>query len=289
MASPHRRNKAVYMIQPLNFSLGSLQVCRCYQMWQHPTFQLMARILQSHLCNIKLLLHRQMFTSKEVRITEWYSKAILLMLLWVVWHQVRQRCCQRKNSNQKRLGWKLHTQATRQHWRKFSRIYSMVGLAKRASLFWTYPSGYLVTSRILVCHLFPCKPIPTDISGQGLIVDEVGLHSDRIRLWGEFNNAWLGIFQKQKDMLETGHRILPPQSLMSQEFINKMMKDLIRMCDGIESHGLVDYQYGVAEERIVMSMFFWLHTQCLNSANHYFQSRKKFLICRNLLLLEALD
>lgn len=59
-------------------------------------------------------------------------------------------------------------------------------------------------------------------------------------------------------MLELGQQIIAPHSLMSQEFINKMIKDLIRMCDGIESHGLVDYQYGVAEERIVLSKFFIL-------------------------------
>jgi len=40
---------------------------------------------------------------------------------------------------------------------------------------------------------------------------------------------------------------------MSQDFIKKMAKDLIRMCDAVEKHGLVDYQYGVAEERIIMS------------------------------------
>jgi hypothetical protein len=40
---------------------------------------------------------------------------------------------------------------------------------------------------------------------------------------------------------------------MTQEFINKMAKDLIRMCDVVEKHGLVDYQYGVAEEQIIMS------------------------------------
>jgi hypothetical protein len=53
--------------------------------------------------------------------------------------------------------------------------------------------------------------------------------------------------------LESGQRIQPPQSLMSQDFIKKMAKDLIRMCDAVEKHGLVDYQYGVAEERIIMS------------------------------------
>ena len=55
-------------------------------------------------------------------------------------------------------------------------------------------------------------------------------------------------------MLETGQRVQHPQSLMSQEFINKMAKDLIRMCDVIEKHGLIDYQYGVAEEQIIQGM-----------------------------------
>lgn len=55
-------------------------------------------------------------------------------------------------------------------------------------------------------------------------------------------------------MLETGQRVQHPQTLMSQDFINKMAKDLIRMCDSIEKHGLVDYQYGVAEEQIVLGM-----------------------------------
>ena len=41
---------------------------------------------------------------------------------------------------------------------------------------------------------------------------------------------------------------------MTQDFIAKMAKDLIRMCDLVEKHGLVDYQYGVAEEQIMMSM-----------------------------------
>lgn len=84
-------------------------------------------------------------------------------------------------------------------------------------------------------------------------MDEANLHSERIRLWGEFNAAWLGIFQKQKDLLESGIRVVPPQGLMTLEFINKMAKHLIRMCDVVEKYGLVDYQYGVAEEQIMAS------------------------------------
>jgi len=41
---------------------------------------------------------------------------------------------------------------------------------------------------------------------------------------------------------------------MPVELINKMASDLIRMCDSIDNHGLVDYQYGVAEEQILDRM-----------------------------------
>ena len=40
------------------------------------------------------------------------------------------------------------------------------------------------------------------------------------------------------------------QSLLSSEQIIKLGSELLRLCDGIERHGLVDYQYGVWEEQI---------------------------------------
>lgn len=92
-----------------------------------------------------------------------------------------------------------------------------------------------------------------DASHPGLTVDDPPKRGDRIRLWGEFNTAWLSIFQKQKDML--GLQLQPPQDLMPRDLINKMAKDLIRMCDAIEKYGLVDYQYGIAEEQIIASKF----------------------------------
>jgi hypothetical protein len=122
-------------------------------------------------------------------------------------------------------------------------------------------SSLLEVSEWLLGHVgdlgmprFFCSIFKLIVSDEGLTADEVTLHADRIRLWGEFNTAWLSIFQRQKDMLETGQRIQQPQSLMSQDFIAKMAKDLIRMCDVIEKHGLVDYQYGVAEEQIIQGM-----------------------------------
>ncbi|TGJ86485.1 hypothetical protein E0Z10_g2322 [Xylaria hypoxylon] len=85
----------------------------------------------------------------------------------------------------------------------------------------------------------------------GLTGDEEALHQDRIKLWHDFNHAWLSLFQKQKDMLESG---LPPQrgqSLVAEEDLRKMGQEIIRLCNGIERHGLVDYECGVWEELII--------------------------------------
>ncbi|KAK9775574.1 hypothetical protein AB5N19_04690 [Seiridium cardinale] len=89
------------------------------------------------------------------------------------------------------------------------------------------------------------------VSELGLVVDNPDLHGDRIKLWKDFNHAWLGLLLKQKDMAESG---VPPQrgqTLISEEGLKKLGKELVRLCDGIERHGLVDYEYGVWEEHIV--------------------------------------
>lgn len=87
----------------------------------------------------------------------------------------------------------------------------------------------------------------------GLVLDNQDLHNDRIKLWNDFNHAWLGLFQKQKDMMEAGVTPQRGQTVISEEGLKKMGKELVRLCDGIERHGLVDYEYGVWEEHIVAS------------------------------------
>ncbi|KAK4241112.1 hypothetical protein C8A03DRAFT_30716 [Achaetomium macrosporum] len=85
----------------------------------------------------------------------------------------------------------------------------------------------------------------------GLTSDDQHLHDDRIKLWNDFNHAWLAMFQRQKEMMESGQQLQRPQTLISQEGLKKMGKSLVRYCDSIERHGLVDYQYGVWEEQII--------------------------------------
>ncbi|KAI8633149.1 hypothetical protein F5Y19DRAFT_291673 [Xylariaceae sp. FL1651] len=85
----------------------------------------------------------------------------------------------------------------------------------------------------------------------GLAGDEEDLHADRIKLWRDFNHAWLSLCQKQKEMLESGAPPQRGQSLVSEEGLRKMGQEIVRLCNGIERHGLVDYEYGVWEELII--------------------------------------
>ncbi|KAI1377319.1 hypothetical protein F4677DRAFT_52756 [Hypoxylon crocopeplum] len=85
----------------------------------------------------------------------------------------------------------------------------------------------------------------------GLTADDENLHRDRIKMWQDFNHAWLSLFQKQKDMMESGLQLQRGQTLIGEEDLKKMGKEIVRLCDGIDRHGLVDYEYGVWEEPII--------------------------------------
>ena len=89
----------------------------------------------------------------------------------------------------------------------------------------------------------------------GLVRDEQELHGERLKLWNDFNLCWLAVLQRQKDntqeMLGTGQSPQPPQSILQEDFLERMGRELVRLCDNMERHGLVDYQMGVWEEEII--------------------------------------
>jgi hypothetical protein len=91
----------------------------------------------------------------------------------------------------------------------------------------------------------------TSMALPGLASDDQNLHGDRLKLWNDFNHAWLAMLQKQKDQMESEQR----SQLISRDDLEKMGKELVRLCDSIERHGLVDYEYGVWEEQIIGSQF----------------------------------
>ncbi|WZH50365.1 hypothetical protein QYS62_011609 [Fusarium acuminatum] len=88
----------------------------------------------------------------------------------------------------------------------------------------------------------------------GLNIDDTNLHADRIQLWNDLNYAWLGLGQRQIELMVSNQQLSTSQSLVSKVMVREMGNELIRLCDGIERHGLVDYQYGVHEDRITAGM-----------------------------------
>jgi hypothetical protein len=90
----------------------------------------------------------------------------------------------------------------------------------------------------------------------GLVRDDQALHAERLKLWEEFNHCWLTTFQRQKEMTQEllqGREPQLPASLLEYEFMETMARELIRLCDHMEKHGLVDYQMGIWEEEIIAS------------------------------------
>lgn len=89
--------------------------------------------------------------------------------------------------------------------------------------------------------------------------DEENHYGQRLKLWEEFNTCWLATLQKQKaatqDMINTGQRPQHPKTLIEYDFLEKMGTQLIKNCDNMEKHGLVDYQMGVWEEEIIASSY----------------------------------
>jgi hypothetical protein len=98
-----------------------------------------------------------------------------------------------------------------------------------------------------------------ELTAAGLVRDDETYYQQRLQLWEEFNTCWLTTLQKQKTMTQemttTGQRPQPPKSLIDYEFLEKMGTQLVKNCDAMEKHGLVDYQMGVWEEEIVASQY----------------------------------
>jgi hypothetical protein len=112
------------------------------------------------------------------------------------------------------------------------------------------------------------------------------LHDDRIRLWDEFNRAWLATLQRQNDltqeMIQSGQGLHESQSIISTQGLEQLARELVRLCDDVEKHGLVDYQMGVAEEDIMDREFwsfesykklYWQTTQFCFVASHFLTRR----------------
>lgn len=120
--------------------------------------------------------------------------------------------------------------------------------------FWMNLPPTLAYLQALLFTLDPRTKMLTVLSPlAGLTSDDQNLHSDRIKLWNDFNHAWLATFQAQKELMDSGRPLGRGQTLITLDGLKKLGDELVRLCDSIERHGLVDYQYGVWEEQITES------------------------------------
>ncbi|KAG7403737.1 hypothetical protein Forpe1208_v016137 [Fusarium oxysporum f. sp. rapae] len=116
------------------------------------------------------------------------------------------------------------------------------------SIFQEIVNGYLKSASETLLSV--TSWLLSQVADLGLNLDDTNLHADRIQLWNDFNHAWLGLGQRQIDLMTSSQQLSRMQSLVSKPMIKKMGNELVRLCDGIERHGLVDYQYGVWEDQI---------------------------------------
>ena len=117
----------------------------------------------------------------------------------------------------------------------------------------------------------------------GLTRDDEALHDDRIRLWDEFNRAWLATLQRQynltQEMIQSGQALHESQSIIGTQALEQLARELVRLCDDVEKHGLVDYQMGVAEENIMDRKY----SLCTRTWNHLLTIEIVLLRCLSLL------
>lgn len=93
--------------------------------------------------------------------------------------------------------------------------------------------------------------------------DDVTKRTGRLRLWHNFNNTWLAVLTKQKDVSDeilkamvSGTSTAAPQIvLISTQTLQRLGDELIPLCNGVDEWGLVDYEMGVWEEQIIDSKF----------------------------------
>jgi hypothetical protein len=99
-----------------------------------------------------------------------------------------------------------------------------------------------------------------NVEALGLDRDDKGQYKYRLELWDTFNHCWLTVLQSQyrtiQIMTRTGQQIPLGQSILDSDDLETLGHEIVKLCDSIDKTGLVDYQMGVAEERIIDSKFY---------------------------------
>ncbi|KAI4747523.1 hypothetical protein E4T50_02205 [Aureobasidium sp. EXF-12298] len=94
-----------------------------------------------------------------------------------------------------------------------------------------------------------------NVEALGLDRDDKGQYKDRLKLWDTFNNCWLTVLHAQhkttQTMTRTGQQLPLERSVLDFGDLETLGQEIVKLCDSIDKTGLIDYQMGVAEERII--------------------------------------
>ena len=72
-------------------------------------------------------------------------------------------------------------------------------------------------------------------------------HDARTKLWNDFNNAWLALFEFQKNRVVAAR--------LDQPTLQQLGIKLARLCDELKGKGLVDCQHGIWRHVIMRSEY----------------------------------
>ncbi|KAL9124554.1 MAG: hypothetical protein Q9217_006125 [Psora testacea] len=96
-------------------------------------------------------------------------------------------------------------------------------------------------------------------------IEPLGLHRDtpddrvryreRLKFWQNFHLCWLAFLQRQFEdtqMMHAARGVLPSgSSLLTMDLLEQLGDEVVRLSDGLQKHGLVDYEMGFGEEEVI--------------------------------------
>jgi len=91
--------------------------------------------------------------------------------------------------------------------------------------------------------------IVQSVSDLGLTTDDPSLFQDRCAFWRDLNNGWLYLFRCEVMNITAGSS--SPEQMLSQVHLELIGREIVRWADTLEPKGLVDYELGFYEEKLI--------------------------------------
>ncbi|KAK9380117.1 uncharacterized protein V2V93DRAFT_371689 [Kockiozyma suomiensis] len=85
----------------------------------------------------------------------------------------------------------------------------------------------------------------------GLVDDTTLTHESRLRFWALFNHTWLALLSRA---LSSAADVSAQITLLSPTQLDECAAEIVDLSDALQRYGLVDYEIGVWEDRLIECM-----------------------------------